>query len=134
MVAAENDPSQVYKLAPDHMEESIKWYLVPVKDRLRAIAGTYQAAHDQAQAAHDQETPGWFGGEGHGHVRPATSSFLNEVSYQLGELAGDQDKLATSLQSYHDMLVAHIKEARERDQGHADNFTAIHRELDSGRG
>lgn len=133
MVAAENDPNQVYMLSPDHMEESIKWYLVPVKDRLRAIAGTYQAAHDEAKAAHDRETPGWFGGEGHGHVRPATSSFLNEVSYQLGELAADQDKLATSLQGYHDMLMAHIKEARERDEGHAENFRAINRELDNGR-
>jgi hypothetical protein len=132
MVAEENDPNKVYMLSPDHMEESIRWYLVPVKDRLRAIAGTYQAAHDQAKAAHDEETPGWFGGEGHGHVRPATSSFLNEVSYQLMELASDQDRLATSLQAYHDMLMAHIKEARDRDQAHADNFTAIHRELESG--
>ena len=134
MVAAENDPNQVYKLSPTHMAESIRWYLVPVKDRLRALAGTYQAAHDQAKAAHDQETPGWFGGEGHGHVRPAISSFLNEVAYQLSELAHDQDQLATSLQSYHDMLVAHIKEAQARDQLHADNFVAIQRELENGRG
>lgn len=127
------DPNDMYMLAPDHMEESIRWYLVPVKDRLRAIAGIYQAAHDQARAAHDEETPGWFGGEGHGHVRPATSSFLNEVAYQLGELAADQDKLATSLRGYHDMLMTHIKEARERDEAHAENFRAIHRELDNGR-
>ncbi len=134
MVAPENDPNQVYKLSPELMAESIRWYLVPVKDRLRALAGTYQAAHDQAKAAHDEETPGWFGGEGHGHVRPAISSFLNEVSYQLGELANDQDQLATSLQNYHDMLLAHIKEAQERDQAHADNFIAIQRELENGRG
>lgn len=105
MVAPENDPNQVYKLSPEHMEESIRWYLVPVKDRLRALAGIYRAAHDQAKAAHDQETPGWFGGEGHGHVRPAISSFLNEVTYQLDELANDQDQLATSIRPSRETMV-----------------------------
>ncbi|MGH3758980.1 hypothetical protein [Actinophytocola sp.] len=30
---------------------------------------------------------GWFGGEGNGEVRPASSSFLNEVTWQLQRLA-----------------------------------------------
>ncbi|HEX6353852.1 hypothetical protein [Actinophytocola sp.] len=133
MAAPENDPDKVYKLSPEHMEESIELYLDPVIQELRRIAGIYRAAHDQARAAHVEETPGWFGGEGNGHVKPAISSFLNEVTFQVSELVGDQDELVASLQNYRDMLQAHINQAVQNDLAHADQFIAIHRELDEKR-
>lgn len=133
MVAPENDPDKVYKLSPEHMTESIEIYLDPVIQDLQRLAVTYRAAHDEVKAAHDQEAPGWFGGEGNGHVRPAISSFLNEVTYQVGELVADQDELVASVQNYRALLQAHIDEAVRTDLAHADRFTAIHRELDDKR-
>lgn len=132
-MSGEHDPAKVYMISTPHMAEGIEVYLDPVVRDVQRVAGTYRAAHDQAKAAHDQQTPGWFGGEGNGHVRPAISSFLNEVVYQVGELAGDQEQLAASLQNYRDMLAAHIDQAVRTDLANADRFHAIHRELDAKR-
>ncbi len=132
-MSEEKDPDKVYELSPTHMAEGIEIYLDPVVRDVQRVAGTYRAAYDQAKAAHDQETPGWFGGEGNGHVRPAISSFLNEVVYQVGELVGDQEQLAASLQNYRDVLMAHIDKAVRTDLANADRFLAIHRELDAKR-
>ncbi|MFI7677081.1 hypothetical protein [Actinophytocola sp. NPDC049390] len=132
-MGAEMDPTKVYMISTPHMAEGIELYLDPVVRDVQRVAGTYRAAHDQAKAAHDQQTPGWFGGEGNGHVRPAISTFLNEVVYQVGELAGDQEQLAASLQNYREALVAHIDKAVRTDLTNADRFLAIHRELDAKR-
>jgi hypothetical protein len=133
MTAPENDPDKVYTLSPEHMMQGIEIYLDPVVRDVQRIAGTYRAAHDEVSAAHSQEAPGWFGGEGNGHVRPAISSFLNEVVYQVSELVVDQDQLAASVQNYRQTLQAHIDQAVQTDLMHANRFTAILRELDEKR-
>lgn len=134
MGAQEHDPDKVYMLSPDHMEEAIEIYLDPVVQELGRVAGTYRAAHDEAKAAHDQETPGWFGGEGNGHVRPAISSFLNQVTYEVSLLVADQDQLVASLQNYRAALQAHIDGARRTDLANAEVFDAIHRDLNENWG
>lgn len=125
----EADPSKCYKLSPDHMELSMRWYLDPVIRQLASLQKEYGAAHTEVTQARDSEAPGWFGGEGNGSVRPATTAFLDQVVAQLGALATDQGSLAASLQEYRNALQGHIDWAREHEQECADRFTSLQREL-----
>jgi hypothetical protein len=93
----------------------------------------YAAAHSEVKAAHDCEAPGWFGGEGNGRVKPATSSFLDEVGVQLEQLVADQSALASSLANYRAFLLDHADWARTTDRLQADRFQQIQRELEGFR-
>ncbi|OLF19544.1 hypothetical protein [Actinophytocola xanthii] len=119
-----------YALEPRALENGIGWFLDPVIEGLRGIDGLYAAARDEVVAAHASERPGWFGGEGTGEVRAASSSFLNEVAWQLQLLAGDQSELLASLRDYRSVLIGHIAWARETDGRAAERFRAIERDLD----
>lgn len=99
-------------------------------DDLGELRRSYSDAHAEVKSAHGSEALGWFGGEGHGQVKAATSSFLNEVGYQLEQLVADQSGLAWSLAGYRKFLQDHIAWARQHDQPQADRFLAIQRELD----
>lgn len=126
----ESDPTQVYALNPDHMEQSIQQFLTPVIDKLANIGSGYVAAQGEVEAAYGSETPGWFGGEGNGEVKLACGAFLGEVKDQLAALVADQNELTTSLQDYRTMLLQHIQWARETDEQRAQDFRAIERQLD----
>jgi hypothetical protein len=130
MPEPELDHTQVYQLTPSHMEVAIQEFLTPVIDRLAAIGTEYTAAHGEIKAAHDSETPGWFGGEGHGDIRLAVSSFLNEVEYQLSELVDDQNQLTASLTNYREGLLGHIDWAKQTEVKQVQRFQAITRQLD----
>lgn len=69
--------------------------------------------------AHDTYGAGWFGGEGDGDVRSASSSFLNEMEYQLRWLAADYADLAQSLADYQTFLLEYAAQARETDNDNA---------------
>lgn len=125
----EPGPPPDYALNPDTLETGIALYLDPLIADLGVVRDSYASAHAEIATAHATEAPGWFGGEGNGDVRAASSSFLNEVEWQLQRVAGEQTELVASLQEYAAFLRAHIQWARETDQKHADNFHAIHREL-----
>ena len=130
MTEPDNDPTRVYAISPDYMERMIDWYLTPVIDKLGQLGTGFAEAHGEVKSAHDNQTPGWFGGEGHGDVKAATSSFLNEVGHQLEQLVGDQRALASSLTEYRTKLRNHITWARDTDNQQADNFRSIERHLD----
>lgn len=130
MTDPETDPAQYYRLTPTHMEEGIRVFLSPVVGRLTALGAGFAESRDAIKAAHDNQTPGWFGGEGSGEVKPATSSFLNEVTYQLDQLVADQNSLTESLTQYREFLLGHIDWARETEVKHTERFTAIARDLD----
>lgn len=125
----EPGPPPDYALSPETLEDGIDAYLAPVIRDLVPVNDGYSSAHADVAAAHANEAPGWFGGEGNGEIRSATSSFLNEVAWQLQQLAGDQTELLGSLREYEAFLRSHITWARETDEKHAENFRAIHREL-----
>jgi hypothetical protein len=127
---AKADPTQVYTINPDHMQQGIDWYLTPVIDKLAQIRDGFTAAQGEVKAAHDSQTPGWFGGEGHGEVPMAISSFLNEAAYQLEQLCADQTELHKSLADYRTMLQNHLTWARDTDLRQADAFRGIQRMLD----
>src|SRR4051794_7254953 len=93
-------PHVDYAIDPQNLEQGIKWYLTPVIKRLDENNQSYSEAHSDVATAHDNEAPGWFGGEGNGRVRMATSSFLNALEWQLRQLVQDQTELATSLHEY----------------------------------
>lgn len=133
MPEPDDDPTKVYAISPDYMSRMIDLYLTPVVDELGELHRSYSDAHAEVKGAHASEALGWFGGEGHGEVKAATSSFLNEVGYQLEQLVADQNALASSLAGYRKFLQDHITWARQNDQLHADRFTALQRELDEFR-
>jgi hypothetical protein len=126
----EHSGTQVYQLSPSHMEVAIQEFLTPVIDRLATIRSGFAAAHGEVKAAHDNETPGWFGGEGHSDIRFAVSSFLNEVEYQLSELVEDQDQLVASLTNYREGLLGHIDWLRQTEANNVARFQKIARDLD----
>lgn len=129
MSEPEQDHTDVYQINPDHMELAIQEFLTPVIDTLAALGTRYGEARAEVTAAHQNQTPGWFGGEGNGEVIPASSSFLNEVGYQLGLLVADQNELTASLTNYRDGLLDHISWARKTDKAHAERFQSIARDL-----
>ena len=129
MVNPEADPKLCYSIAPDHMERSIQWYLDPVIGQLAALGTEYGTAHGEVTQARDSQAPGWFGGEGNGSVRPATTEFLDAVARQLEGLTADQTALHASLQEYRDRLQGHIDWARQHEQECVDRFTAIQSDL-----
>ncbi|GAB3442510.1 hypothetical protein [Actinophytocola sediminis] len=129
----DDDPTKVYKISPGYMEQMIEWYLTPVINKLGELRDGYTEAGAEVRAAHGNETPGWFGGEGNGEVKAASSSFLSEVSSQLEQLVADQSGLASSLTEYRAFLLNHADWARKQDQLHADRFAAIQRELEGFR-
>lgn len=130
MAGPDGDPAQVYMINTDYLKRMVEWYLTPVIDKLGELRDGYAEAQAEVKAAHDNETVGWFGGEGNGVVPPASSSFLNEVGYQLGQLVSDQTALASSLADYRTFLLDHASWAEQQDKLHADTFVAIHRELE----
>jgi len=135
MPEEDGHPVQVdYGINPSKMARAIEWYLVPVVTRLDQNSQSYSEAHAEVAAAHASETPGWFGGEGNGVVRTASSSFLNALEWQLRQLVQDQTELATSLHEYKDMLEAHLEWATSTDQAIADRFNAIGNDLDKFEG
>jgi hypothetical protein len=128
-------PVQVdYAVDPPKMSQAIEWYLTPVVDTLADNSRSYSAAHDEVAAAHASEAPGWFGGDGNGRVRMATSSFLNALEWQLRQLVEDQTELATSVYEYRAMLQAHLEWATTTDQNIADRFNTIGNDLDKFEG
>jgi hypothetical protein len=131
MGAPDAGPDPDYALDPDRLEVAIEWFLTPLINDLARLAKSYAAAHVEVGDAHASEMPGWFGGEGNGEVRSASSSFLNEVTWQVQQLADDQTQLLASLRDYRSMLVRHIAWARETDERVAERFRAIERDLDA---
>jgi hypothetical protein len=129
MVNPEADPNLCYKLAPDHMERGIQWYLDPVIAQLAALGTEYGTAHGEVAQALDSQAPGWFGGEGNGTVRAATTQFFAEVAEQLALLTADQNALHASLQDYRNRLQGHIDWARQHEQQCAARFTSLQSEL-----
>jgi hypothetical protein len=132
-VAPKPGPNGVYALNPEHMKRGIELYLDPVIRDVEQLSASYTQAHDEVVAAHSTQAAGWFGGEGNGEVRPATSSFLNEMEWQLRQLAEDQRQLAASLQEYRNALQKHIQGAVAWDSENAERFHAIQRDLEAGR-
>jgi len=125
-------PVQVdYAIDPTNMQQGITWYLEPVTKRLEENGRAYTDAHADIASAHQSEAPGWFGGEGNGRVRPATSSFLNAVEWQLRQLIQDQTELTASLLEYKAMLEGHIEWATGTDKAIADRFISIGNDLDN---
>jgi hypothetical protein len=120
-----------FALDPDLLEDGIKWFLDPVIHALTKLERDYATAHAEVAAAHASETPGWFGGEGNGEVRSASSSFLNEVAWQLQQLSDDQTELLASLRDYRAVLASHATWAKETDERAAERFRAIERDLDA---
>ena len=121
------DPSVEYRLSPTGLEDGIRRFLTPVIDRLTGLRDGYRAAHDEVKSAHDRQAPGWFGGEGNSVVPPASSSFLNEVEWQLRQLVAEQAEMVTSLDEYRTMLRGHIDWAIRTDDENAERFRAIER-------
>lgn len=132
-MAPKPGPNGVYALNPDHMKQGIDWYLTPVITELKEISAAFAQAHDEMATAHSSQAAGWFGREGNGEVRPATSSFLNEMEWQLRQLSEDQANLAGSLEEYKTALLNHIQEAVAWDGQNAERFRAIQRDLEAGR-
>lgn len=132
MVNPEADPNLCYTIAPDHMELSIQWYLDPVIRQLAALGTDYGTAHGEVTQARDSQAPGWFGGEGNGKVRPASTAFFGEVATQLEALTADQNALHASLQEYRNRLQSHINWARQYEQECVDRFTSLQSELGGG--
>lgn len=122
-----------YAIDTNSLEAGIQLYVKPVIDDLAAVSGSYTGAHADVANAHATTAAGWFGGEGNGDVRAASSSFLNEAEWQLQRLAAEQGELLTSLQEYVAFLRAHMQWATETDQKFASNFQSIHKDLDEGR-
>jgi hypothetical protein len=129
----EPGPQPDYAINPGALDSGIKTYLEPVVKDLAEVSASYASAHTEVATAHDNETVGWFGGEGNGEVRTATSSFLNEAAWQLQQLAGDQAELLASLREYEAFLRAHIQWATQTEQKIANSFQAIERDF-FGRG
>lgn len=125
----EPGPQPDYALNPGALEVGIKKYLEPAIKDLVEVSDSYTAAHTEVVTAHDTEAVGWFGGDGNGEVRTASSSFLNEAAWQLQQLAGDQAELLASLQEYMAFLRAHIQWATQTEQKIANSFRAIERDL-----
>lgn len=119
-----------YAIDPNGLADGIKRFLDPVIKGLRESRDSFNTAHGEVNAAHDASTPGWFGGEGSGEVRPACSSFLNEVTYQLELLSKDQAGLVGSLEEYKTYLEGHIDWITNTENRITNRFTAIQRELD----
>jgi hypothetical protein len=119
-----------FALNPESLVEAIETYLTPVVIRLGEISPGYTTAHTEVATAHDTEAAGWFGGEGDGDVRSASSSFFNEVEYQLRWLAADYTDLAESLADYQTFLLEYAAQAREIDNNNAQRFHAIASQLD----
>lgn len=97
-----------------------------------ALGQEYGTAHGDVAQAVNSQAPGWFGGEGNGAVRPATTAFLGEVATQLEGLTADQNALHQSLQEYRNRLQSHINWARQHEQECADRFTLLQSELGGG--
>ena len=119
-----------YAIDTQGLADGIKRFLDPVIRGLRESRDSFNAARDEVRSAHDASTPGWFGGEGSGDVRPACSSFLNEVTWQLQLLSKDQADLVGSLEEYKAFLEGHIDWIRNTESRIANRFKAIQRELD----
>lgn len=134
MIESDSGQEKVFAIDPDAMEQAIGWWLTPVVDHLKQISGGDTQAHAEVAAAHDTQADGWFGGEGNNEVRWATSSFLNETEWQLRQLADEGAQLASSLEEYRDILLGHIKWARQMDKQNAERFRAIERDMTENRG
>ena len=122
-----------YALIPDALDKGIDKYLTPVIDDLAVISDGYTGAHGDVSSAHADEAVGWFGGEGNGEIRAATSSFLNEATWQLQQLAGEQAELLASLREYEAFLRSHIQWATQNEEKIANRFRAIERDLLGGQ-
>src|SRR4051812_23622862 len=101
-------PKVDYSIDSKALEDGIRRFLEPVIKGLRESRDSFAAAHGQVKAGHDGSAPGWVGGEGNGEVRAASSSFLNEVAWQLEQLKTDQADLVASLEEYEAALRGHI--------------------------
>ncbi|MBP2327471.1 hypothetical protein JOF56_007856 [Kibdelosporangium banguiense] len=119
----QQDPD--YALDPDGMKQSIEWYLDPVIKRVREIDGGFKTAHDDVAKAYENEGGGWFGGEGNGVVRTASSSFFNETEWQLRQVLMEHTELAESLEEYKAALQTHIQGAKNRETVIANRFLAV---------
>jgi hypothetical protein len=123
-------PKVDYSIDPEGLEDGIRRFLEPVIKGLRESRDSFAAAHGQVKAGHAGSSPGWLGGEGNGEVRPASSSFLNEVTWQLEQLSGEQADLVSSLEEFEAALRGHIDWIRHTEDKITNRFLAIHRELD----
>lgn len=127
------DPSGEYRLSPAGLEDGIRRFLAPVIDSLTGLRDGYLEAHGEVQSAHSRRAAGWFGGEGNSVVPPASSSFFNEVEWQLRQLVGEQTEMVASLEEYRTMLRGHIDWAVRTDDENAERFRAIDRAFYGGR-
>lgn len=122
-----------YALTPSVLDSNIEVYLKPVIADLGEVSASYSSAHAEVAAAHDNQSVGWFGGDGNGEVRTASSSFLNEASWQLQQLAGEQAELLASLQEYEAFLRSHTQWAAQNEEKIASRFRAIERDFLGGK-
>lgn len=123
-------PQPDYAVKPEDIEDGVERFLDPVIRGLHVSRDSFTTASGDVKAAHDASTSGWFGGEGNGEVRPACSSFLNDVAWHLESLSRDQDELVGSLEEYKSMLLGHVDWIRNTEERITNRFLAIHRELD----
>jgi hypothetical protein len=130
MVESQAGQDPDYGLDPEGMTQSIEWYLDPVIKRVREIDGGFETAHEDVATAFKTEGGGWFGGEGNGAVRTASSSFFNETEWQLRRLLMEHTELAESLEEYKATLQTHIQGATNREQIIANRFKAVDSHLE----
>lgn len=121
------EPSGEYRLSPAGLEDGIRRFLTPVIDSLAGLRDGYAAAHGEVQSAHARRAPGWFGGEGNSVVPSASSSFFNEVEWQLRQLVAEQGEMVVSLEEYRTMLRGHMDWAVRTEEENAERFRAIDR-------
>lgn len=60
-------------------------------------------------------------------VPPASSSFFNEVEWQLRRLVAEQAEMVVSLEEYRTMLRGHMDWAVRTDEENMERFSAIDR-------
>lgn len=127
------EPPQVdYAVSTKDMPLAVEWYLDPVIERMKKIQTGFASAQGEVEQAHTSTAPGWFGGHGFSGALPsASSSFFNELKWQIELLATEEADLVASLQEYRQTLQAHLKWADDTENAITQNFVRIARDLDA---
>jgi hypothetical protein len=135
MIESGSGQEMVYAIDPDSMELAISWWLTPVIADLKQVNDQHTQARGELMAVHQNQPNGWFGGYGNSNeVRWASSTFFSEALSQLEPLLREGAELAASLEEYRDMLLAHIRWARQMDEQNAERFRGIERDMTEKRG
>jgi hypothetical protein len=130
MTQPDNGPQPDFALDPESLQKGVRDFLAPIVKKLAEISPGFTAAHAEVATAHDTEAAGWFGGEGDGDVRSASSSFFNQMEYHLRWLAADYAELAQSLADYETFLLEYAAGVRVTDNENAQRFHGIMSQLD----